>query len=294
MTTAAPRSTTADRDDDDGALLADAMSCNAVTSAVTGAALLVGAPWLDVLLGAPAWVLAGLGLGLVLFAAGILAALAEPSRLRGVARFVVVADVAWVLAAGGVVAADLLTSLGDVLLAVVSVVVAGFAVSQTIGLRRATGDDVIGTRPVQLRATREVTAEPASVWALVADAAGYDAFAPDIRRTTDGELAEGMVRTCVDDAGRSWSETCSLLAPGRAYRMEVDTTTYPSRYRLLLDEFGMTWRITPTATGSRITLTLSGSAKLGVIGRLAMRALRRDDPAERIVAAYVAQLEPAG
>jgi hypothetical protein len=294
MTTAAPPSTAAHRSTGHGVLLADAMSLNAVTSATTGTALLVGAPWLDSLLGAAAWVLAALGLGLVLFAAGIVAALARPTRLRPVARLVVAADVGWMIAAGVLVVADVLTPLGDVLLAVVSVAVAGFAVSQTIGLRRAEGAGALGTRPVALRATREVAVAPAVAWAAVADAAGYGAFAPGIRRTTtDGDLADGMVRTCIDDGGRTWSETCTRVEPGHSYRMEVDTASYPLRYRLLFHEFGMTWQVTPTSAGSRIDLGFTGTVKLGVLGRLAMWTLRRDDPAEQIVDAYTQRLTAA-
>lgn len=291
MTTATPSRTAAGSDTDRGVLLADAMSLNAITSAVTGTALLLGAPWLHEPLGAPSWVLAALGLGLVVFAAEIVAALAQPQRLRLMARFVVAADIAWVVAAGSVIVADLLTPLGATLLAMISVVVAGFAVSQAIGLRRARGDDAIGIRPVELQATQEVAADPADVWALVADAGGYDAFAPGIRQTTtDGELVVGMARSCVDDAGRTWSERCAMVDPGRGYRMEVDTSSYPLRYRLVLQEFGMSWRVTPTTHGSRLDLSFSGFAKLGVIGRLAIWVLGRDDPAEEILDRYVQHL----
>lgn len=292
MTAAATPSTTADRTADGGVLLADTLSVNALTSGVTGAVLILGAPWLDTTLGAPWVVLVGIGLGLLLFADGILLALGRPAQLRVAARAVVVADLAWVLAAVGVIAADVLTPLGDVLLGGVSVMVAGFAVAQAVGLRRAGDSGVLGTRPVEVTASRDVAAAPAAAWDLVADAAAYDAFAPGIRRTTtDGDLADGMRRTCVDDGGRTWSETCTAVDPGRGYRMEVDTATYPLRYRLLLHDFGMTWRVTPLAEGgSRLQVTFSGSTKLGLVGRLAMRALRRDDPAGQIVDAYARRL----
>lgn len=296
MTATATSSTAASGTDDRGVLLADALSINAVTSLVTGAVLVVGAPWLDTTLGAPPLVLAGVGLGLVLFAAAILVALGRPTHLRAAARVVVAADAGWVVAAVVVIAADVLTATGAVLLAGVSAVVAGFAVAQTVGLRRAGDSHLLGTRPVQLSATREVDAASGAAWALVADAAAYDAFAPGIRRTTtDGGLADGMRRTCVDDGGRTWSETCTAVDPGRGYRMEVDTASYPLRYRLLLHDFGMTWRVTPLPEGgSRLQLTFSGRTKLGVVGRLAMRVLRRDDPAEQVLDAYARRLSAAG
>lgn len=284
--------TAVDRRPDGGVLLADALSVNALTSATMGVALLLGAPWLDTAFGAPWPVLAGLGLGLVGFAEAIIWALARPARLRGAARLVIAADVGWVLATAGVLAGDVLTPLGDVLLAAVTVAVAGFAVAQTAGLRRAGDANVLGTRPVKITATREVDADPAAAWTLVADAAGYDAFAPGIRdTTTDGDLADGMRRTCVDDDGRTWSETCTAVDPGRSYRMQVDTATYPLRYRLLFHDFGMTWHIAALPDGgSRLMIALTGAIKLGLLGRLAMRTLLRDDPAQRIIDAYAQRL----
>ncbi len=100
-----------------------------------------------------------------------------------------------------------------------------------------------------------------------------------------------MRRTCVDDGGRTWSETCTAVDPGRSYRMQVETATYPLRYRLLFHEFGMTWHVAPLpAGGSRLTVTFSGTTKLGVLGRLAVRALRRDHPARQVVDAYAERL----
>lgn len=277
---------------DRGVLLADALSVNAITSGLTGAALAVGGVWLATPLGAPTVALVGLGIGLVLFAEGIVAALAHPRHLRRAAWGVVAADVAWIVGAAAVVTSDELTARGDGLLVAVTVAVAVFATAQVVGLRRAGGAEPLGARPVTLTATREVAADPQDAWRLVADAAGYAAFAPGIARTeTDGQLRDGMGRTCVDDRGRTWQEACTVHDPGRRYRMAVDTSTYPLGYRLLLHDFGMTWEVAPAAGGARLTLTFAGSVKLGVLGRLAMVAMGRGGPAEQILERYVTALE---
>ncbi len=289
-TTTIPPSTATDGDG--GVLLADALSINALTSGFTGAVLALGSPWLDGPLGGHTAVLAAVGLGLVLFAVGIVVVLARPAVLGRAARAVIAADVAWVAGAAVVVPADVLSPLGDLLLVAISAVVAGFAAAQAVGLRRAGSTRRLGVRPVEISGSREVDAPPQAAWAMVADAAGYAAFAPGIAATTaDGAVGEGMRRTCTDDAGNAWSETCTLVEPGRSYRMEVDTDTYPLRHRLVLDRFGMTWQVEPIAAGSRLELTFSGGTMLGVLGRLAMAALTADAPHERILDAYAAALE---
>lgn len=294
-TPAASATTTApdtEGDGDGGVLLADALSVNAVSSGATGLVLALGAPWLDDPLGAHALVLVAVGLGLVLFADLVVLALARPAGLRRASTVVITADLAWVAAAVVVVAGDVLTGLGDVLLAAVTVLVAGFALTQSLGLRRAGSGATVGVRRITLRAGREVDASPATAWALVAAADEYAAIAPGIATTTtDGDLRSGMHRTCVDDGGRSWSETCTIVEPGRSYRMEVDTSTYPWRHRVLLHAFAMTWHVVPTATGTRLELTFDGGVKLGMLGRLAIAAMARGAPHEQILDACVDRLE---
>ena len=278
--------------EDHGVLLADAMSVNAVTSGLFGLVLAMGGPWLATLLGAPVALLIAVGGGLVGFAAAIVAALAHPPVVRRASHAVIFADAGWVLGSALVIVGDLLTVAGDRLVAAVGVMVSGFAVAQAVGLRRAGPGSALGTRPVAVRASRVVAAPVDRAWALVADAAGYAAFAPGIARvTTSGDLDDGMVRTCTDAGGRQWSETCSVVAPGRTYRMDVDTTSYPLRYRSILHTFGMTWDVTPTSEGTRLQLTFSGTAKLGILGRIAMAAMATGDPAGRIIDAYAAQLD---
>lgn len=300
-TTARTTGTTADRDrsgrrtHDDGVLLADALSVNLLVSAASGVVLLAAPPWWGATIGVATPVVAVLGAGLVLFAAAIGATLARPPSLLRGAALVVVADVVWVLTAVTVLAADPLTAVGETLLAAVTVVVGALAIAQSVGLRRGAGADRPGARPFVLRARRTVAATPSAAWRAVADAAGYASFAPGIATTeTDGDVADGMVRTCVDDAGRSWHERCTVLEPERRYRMEVDVSTYPWSLRLLIDRLGMTWSVRPTPDGgSELELTFAGAVLLGVFGRLAIGRLTAGAPHVTIVDRYAASLVTA-
>ena len=275
--------------DDPGRLLAAALSSNAVFSAGCGLILLAGASALSGPFGIPAWLLAGMGLGLVVFAGLVLWVLAHPSRLVVGGRAALAADVAWV--AGGVVLLvgfpSLLTSTGNIALAAVTVLVAGLAAGQAHGLRRIRGRAATGTSRTTVRAQRVIAAPPARVWAAVADVADYARFTSTIAATeiVSGE-GEGMVRACTDQRGGRWSETCTLWEEGRRYRMTVDVDTYPLYNRILLHELAQTWSLEAVPDGTRVTLTFDARLKLGVIGVLVGKVLGRRLDVEGILDAY--------
>jgi hypothetical protein len=125
------------------------------------------------------------------------------------------------------------------------------------------------------------------VWDAIADAGGYAEFADGIAATeiVSGEH-EGMVRVCTDERGGQWGETCTLWEQGRRYRMTVDVASYPPVYRALLHEFAQTWELQPVPGGTRVTLQFDAAVKLGVIGRLALKAMGRGQRLERILDAY--------
>lgn len=127
-------------------LLSKAMVDNAFFSGATGLVLLIGARWLDGWLGLSAWLLAALGVGLLLYAAD-LAWLSRSDRwLIPGGRLAVVADIGWVVAAAALIAfTAVLTKQGELALALVSVMVAGFAAAQWIGLRRLSAIEASGT-----------------------------------------------------------------------------------------------------------------------------------------------------
>lgn len=276
-------------DGDGGRLLAQAMSVNALFSVVSGAVLATLSWALDGVFGPPAWLLTAVGLGLLAFAAGLIVIMARPRLLGAGGRAVICADLTWVVAAVVLLAlqVDGLTAIGRLTLGVVSAVVAVLAVWQAIGLRRIGTGPPHGASQVRIAASRTVDAAVAQVWDAIADAGGYAAFADGIADThVDGPPGDGMSRVCTDERGDQWSETCTLWDEHRTYTMTVDTSTYPARLRWLLHAFQQTWTVEPSARGARVTLRFDAAVKLGVIGRLAVAAMGRGDPAGRVVDAY--------
>lgn len=154
---------------DAGQSLATAISRNAVFSAASGLVLLGGGFALDAWLGVDAWLLVGVGGGLVVFAGLLLWLLSRPRRLRAGARLVVAADAAWVAGAALLLARfpSALSSAGKTALAVVSAVVAVLAVLQVIGLRRAGSGPVTGEAPVTTPVSRPGSQRPRSCPAMV-------------------------------------------------------------------------------------------------------------------------------
>lgn len=284
-------------DADGGRLLADAISLNAIFSGLSGLALLAGAWALDGVSGVDAIQLAVLGAVLLAFAAALLRLLATPRNLRAGARGVIAADLAWVACAAVLVAArpDVLSTAGVTALAAVTVVVAALAVAQWLGLRRTGPHPVAGTTPIAITVERVITADPDRVWNAVADAGDYARFADGIAETEIVEGAgQGMVRICTDERGDQWRETCTLWEQGRRYRMTPDVSTYPWHYRALLSALAMTWELDPVAGGTHVRLRFDGAAKLGVIGRLAVRAMTRGGRIDKILDAYEREVTAAG
>jgi hypothetical protein len=110
---------------------------DAMLSGAAGAALLLGSPWLDGLLGAPTAFLAPLGVFLLAYA-GALVLLARAGAPRAGAAAVVVGNVAWVAASVVVVLADTLTltTAGTVFTLAQAAAVLVLADLQLIALRR--------------------------------------------------------------------------------------------------------------------------------------------------------------
>lgn len=287
------RASTASSTGDGGRLLASAVSINAVFSVASGVVLIAGAPMLSGPIGADGWLLATVGVGLVGFGALLVWLLAAPRRLAVGARFVLVADVAWVLGAVVLLAGfpGLLAPAGRVGLGAVSAVVTAIAACQAVGLRRRGHGPMTASSPVHLRVERTVAAPVERVWEAISDAGDYGRFAPGIAHTAivEGER-EGMVRVCHDDHGSEWAETCTLWEEGHRYRMSVDVSSYPAHYRLLLHEFAQSWTLEPVPGGTRTQLAFDGAVKLGVLGRGAVRMLGRRGRLEAILDNYEREL----
>lgn len=122
-------------------MLRMALRENAAISGVSGLVLLLGAAWLDGWLGIDWWLLATVGVGLLVYAVDLAWVARDDRLLVPGARMAIAADVAWVLGAVALIAfTAVLTRRGEIALAVVSLVVAGLAAAQWVGLRRMTED----------------------------------------------------------------------------------------------------------------------------------------------------------
>lgn len=122
-------------------LLHRALLANAGFSALAGLGLPIAAEPLEAMLGpgASESVLTGLGLALLAFAGVVWYFVRQPRLNLAVGTLVLLLDDLWVI--GSLVLlvgfGHLFTPLGRIVIAVVAVVVAGFAIVEYIGLRRA-------------------------------------------------------------------------------------------------------------------------------------------------------------
>lgn len=115
-----------------------ALRGNAAFSAASGVAALVAAVAWPETLGVPAAVLVALGLGLLPYAALLAVFAGRPEVRPSEALLAVVADLAWVAGAAALLVGwpDAMSSAGRWALGLLTLVVADFAVTQWIGLRR--------------------------------------------------------------------------------------------------------------------------------------------------------------
>lgn len=113
---------------------------------------------------------------------------------------------------------------------------------------------------------RYIGAARAHTWEVLSDLDGWGAHAPNLSKTEviDG-AGEGAVRRCYNNAGKGWSETCTLWQPGRRYVMEVDTSDYPYPMRVMRGTFS----VADEGRGSRVKLRFDYQFKYGPLGALA-------------------------
>ena len=150
---------------------------------------------------------------------------------------------------------------------------------------------------MEFEGTRHVPVSAEKAWNAVSDLAGYAGVAPTISRVEmTGEAGLAAKRRCYDASGNGWDEVCTLWQPGEAFRMSVDTSTYPRRLRMLFKSFEGEWRVSPSAEGgSDITLRFVAqprNALANVILRASRRSVRR--AIERVLDGYEHQLPRDG
>jgi ribosome-associated toxin RatA of RatAB toxin-antitoxin module len=209
---------------DNAPFLRAALGANALFTVGSGALAVTFHERVAEMLALPSWVATGTGVGLALYASGLLVL----SRRRRVSpRWALGAtalDLGWV--AGS---AALLTfhAVHSVLAVVVSAVaVGGVALLQLEGLRRALFTSGVGRYAIE----RVVNAPAERAWDVVSDVGRYAEVAGTLHRSEIiSGSGVGMVRQCEDTNGICWLETCTRWEPGQAYAFEVDTSApgYP-------------------------------------------------------------------
>ena len=117
--------------------LRSVLRTNAVYSLITGSIAIVFASRLGETMGINTWIVVAVGAGVLLFGVTMLIQFKPVDVDLQAARFIVGADLAWVVAAVAVVAFDILTVDGDLILGLVSVPVGLFAILQYAGIRGA-------------------------------------------------------------------------------------------------------------------------------------------------------------
>ncbi|NQV19791.1 MAG: hypothetical protein HQ511_00085 [Rhodospirillales bacterium] len=120
-------------------LLRRTLASNSAFSAYSGVVMIAAAAPLSKLLGLPqTWLLAGLGAGLIVFAAEVYRH-SRAARIGGLeTRIIIALDVAWVAGSVLLIAAfpDFISVVGRWLITATAIAVAGFAACQFMGLRR--------------------------------------------------------------------------------------------------------------------------------------------------------------
>lgn len=103
------------------------------------------------------------------------------------------------------------------------------------------------------------------VWDVISDHEGFGQAAPNLSKV---EVVEGdglgMQRRCYNNAGKGWSETCTLWKPGQAYRFEVDTSDYPYP----LKKMQGTWSVGDRDGGTQIEMHYVYEMNYRVLGAM--------------------------
>lgn len=131
---------------------------------------------------------------------------------------------------------------------------------------RPVGLDFVDTAPLRLVFTVEIAAAPEAVFpALAEDVPGWAEWFSAVERAwpTDG----GAGREVRLRGGVRLKETILLAKEPELYVYRVDATTAPG-LRALAEE----WRLTPTATGTRVRWTFAADAPAPL--RLTLRLAR--------------------
>jgi ribosome-associated toxin RatA of RatAB toxin-antitoxin module len=225
-------------------LLRFALVFNSVFSLATGATLIFQSRAVSSLFGIDAnMIFIILGIGLVAFSATVFAvSLQKPIKPLPV-FIIILLDALWVLSSIVLLLLNPFefTQTGNMLVALVAMIVLVVATLQTMGLSTVDKNPYTGHKELQFG--RTVSGDAGIVWDIISDVANYHHVAPNI---DDVKIVSGsgeeMVRQCSQGSG-SWTENCVLWKEGEqfSFRVNTDAPDYPFPLSFLQG----TWKVTP-------------------------------------------------
>lgn len=254
------------------------LKLNSQFSALNGVALLVAAGLIAPLLIAnpvdwAALGLRGLGLGLLGFALVLYFLSKNKFISRSAVNEIVLLDALWVLGSVVLVAffGDILTTNGFIVVTIIAMVVAFFAVTQFAAatkIEKPVPEAAVETRDGKLFATvkRSVRAPTAVVWDVMTDHPAYADVADNIAKVEvlsgDGL---GMTRRCYGPKGEYWEETCDLYEPGHSYgfRIHTEADDYPYPFA----ELSGRWTVNEHGAGSVFDIEIVATLKGNVLSK---------------------------
>jgi ribosome-associated toxin RatA of RatAB toxin-antitoxin module len=122
-------------------------------------------------------------------------------------------------------------------------------------------------------ATRNVSADPKTVWALISDVTTVVDFHPAVKSVdllSDSPTGLGASRRCNFYDDTSVVETVTEVEEGRSVTLDLTEFSVPMK------RFGASISVTPLAgSGTQVTFTLNYEMKFGVLGQLMNVAMVR-------------------
>ena len=214
-----------------------------------------------------------LGAGLVLFALVLTVLSANRLIRKSDVILVSVADLGWVLGSAFLLFGfgDMFTPSGVLVIDVVAVFVAAFAIGQFAGARRMVAplSRVSVTKKngvLSFHVGRKVNASASHVWTVMTDHPGYADVASNISKVevVSGE-GVGMQRRCYGPKAENWLETCNHFEEGRAFGFRVHTEAPDYPYPIA--ELTAVWTVVPADTGSEFSIRIEAMPSGGFLAR---------------------------
>ena len=162
---------------------------------------------------------------------------------------------------------DVFTPSGVLVVDIVAVCVAAFAIGQFAGARRI----ITPLSRVSMSkkngalsfcVSRKVKAPASRVWKVMTDHPGYADVASNISKVeiVSGE-GLGLQRRCYGPKAENWLETCNHFEEGRAFGFRVHTEAPDYPYPIA--ELTAVWAVVPADTGSEFSIQIEATPSGG-------------------------------